>query len=287
MSDMPQPSSDPSGAPRASSLRQLLDRTTPRLAFRMGFFAGSLALAGILFVFLFASRSITGKAGVAANAGSAAAAATDTPSVDVQGTVPPLQADDHVRGDRNAELVLIEYSDFECPFCKRFHGTPQEVVQQNEKKASIAWAYRHYPLPFHENAHAAAEASECVAAQAGNDGFWAFADEYFVKTTSNGNGFPKDQWADLAVQSGATDRAAFEACLSNGTFRANVDAEQAAAETVGISGTPGTIILNTKTGKAKLVSGAYPVETFTAAIDELLVTPSLWDRVLGVFGKKS
>ncbi len=269
---------------RAISLRQLLDRMAPRFAFRVGFIFGACALAVLIFVVFFVSRLANGgRANVASNA----ATTTDgeaSPIEDVKGPV-TLFDDDHFRGgDRNAKIALVEYSDFECPFCKRFHGTPEEIIAKNSKTSTV-WVYRHYPLPFHEDAQPAAEASECVAQQAGEEGFWKFTDTYFERTTSGGTGYARDQWAGLAEESGAKDKAAFEACLANGTFTANVNAEKATGDAIGVSGTPGTIVLNTKTGKAKLISGAYPVETFMTAIAQVLVEPSLWDRIQGLFGK--
>lgn len=84
---------------------------------------------------------------------------------------------DHWRGPTNARYVLIEYSDFECPFCDRFHPIAAEFLEKNK---DVAWVYRHFPLrQIHPNAQKLAEASECVYEQKGDVGFWEYADKVF------------------------------------------------------------------------------------------------------------
>lgn len=89
-------------------------------------------------------------------------------------TLDPLSDEDHVRGEADARYILIEYSDFECPYCQRFHPTAQQLIDENP---DIKWAYRHFPLDsIHPNARELAKASECAAKAGGNDAFWEFAD---------------------------------------------------------------------------------------------------------------
>ena len=105
---------------------------------------------------------------------------TGSPVIDPENAVSdyaPLTDADHVRGDRNAPIVMIEYSDYECPFCSRFHPTMKQVMQEYE--GQIAWAYRHFPLSFHPYAQVLAEGSECVAELGGNDAFWEFTDAIY------------------------------------------------------------------------------------------------------------
>ncbi|NOY15230.1 MAG: thioredoxin domain-containing protein [bacterium] len=111
----------------------------------------------------------------------------------------PDPKNDHWRGSTEARFVLVEYSDFECPFCKRFHATVRRLVDEN--KDQLAWVYRHLPLDaIHPYARVEAEASECAAEIGGNDGFWKYADGLFEKTKSNGRSFDKDSLESLAAE---------------------------------------------------------------------------------------
>ncbi len=90
--------------------------------------------------------------------------------------LPSVSEQDHVKGERGAKVKLIEYSDYECPFCVRFHPTAQQVL--DEYGNDLAWVYRHFPLDqIHPRARPAAEASECVAELGGEEAFWDFTDE--------------------------------------------------------------------------------------------------------------
>lgn len=84
----------------------------------------------------------------------------------------PLSAQDHVRGDPAASVLIIEYSDFECPFCRQFHQTLKTV----QSEVPLRWVYRHFPLDSHPDAARLAEASECASEQGR---FWEFADAVF------------------------------------------------------------------------------------------------------------
>lgn len=98
-------------------------------------------------------------------------------STDAQVTLPPLDAKDHVLGDTNAPITIIEYSDLECPFCIRFH-TVQETIMK-EYAGKVKWVHRHFPLDFHANAKPYAYAAECAAEIGGNDAFWKMIDYIF------------------------------------------------------------------------------------------------------------
>ncbi len=90
----------------------------------------------------------------------------------------PVSDSDHVRGNPDADVVIIEYSDFDCPFCTRFHETMKDVVADSDGR--VAWVYRHFPLEqLHPQAAAVAVASECVADIGGDDAFWQFTDSYY------------------------------------------------------------------------------------------------------------
>jgi len=175
---------------------------------------------------------------------------------------------DHVFGDINAEVSLIEYSDFECPYCKRFHGTAKQLVESF--KGRINWVYRHFPLEFHNPAaQRQAEAAECVAELGGNDSFWSYADLIYAATPSNGKGVPAEKLPVMAASVGV-DRAKFAECLRSGRMAARVKEDFTEGQAIGIQGTPGNILRNNRTGATTVRQGALPFERMKAAIDPLL-----------------
>lgn len=175
---------------------------------------------------------------------------------------------DHVYGNPDAEVSLIEYSDFECPFCKRFHPTAKEIVEAYDGK--VNWVYRHFPLAFHNpGAQKQAEASECAAALGGNDAFWKYTDAIYERTTSNGNGFPLDGLVPLAEEIGL-DGAEFRECLEEERFAARVKEDYEEGISIGISGTPGNILLHNESGEVIPRPGAAPFDVIKQLVDRLL-----------------
>jgi len=169
--------------------------------------------------------------------------------------------DEHIVGNPNAQIIILEYSDLECPFCKTFHGTMHQIVENSNGK--VAWVYRHYPLEFHTKAFAEAEAAECAWDQGGNDAFWEYVDRIFEITPSN-NGLDTAKLSETAEYIGL-DVGAFKTCLASGKFKAKVDADIDAGEKDGVSGTPHSIIL--KNGKVvDTINGAEP---YTAVVKKL------------------
>ncbi len=197
------------------------------------------------------------------------------PTAQAPQPVPPQTADDverptaedWVRGDRNAEIALIGYSDLECPFCQQFHATAEQLVEDYDGK--LMWVFRHYPLSFHANAQKEAEAAECAGSLGGNDAFWKYVDTIFERTTATGTGFALDKLAPLAKEIGLNE-ASFTECLDSGKFAQKVEDQMSGGTAVGVTGTPGNILLNTKTGKTRLIPGAYPLEQMKTEIDALL-----------------
>lgn len=104
---------------------------------------------------------------------------TDQSAVNA-GTVVPVNFDtDHYKGSKNAKIAIIEYSDYECPFCHRVHPTIQSLVDKYD--GDVVWIYRHFPLGFHPEALPLAIGAECVAKLKGNDAFWKFTDAEMSK----------------------------------------------------------------------------------------------------------
>lgn len=181
--------------------------------------------------------------------------------------VKPVDENDHVRGDRNARIALIEYSDLECPFCKAFHPTAQQVV--DEYNGQVMWVYRHFPLDqIHTKADKEAEAVECANELAGNDGFWALLDKIFEVTPSN-DGLDLDDLSSLAAQVGINE-GAFQACLDSGKYAQHVEDDYQSGISAGVTGTPGNILLDTESGKTILIPGALPFDQVKQSVDSLL-----------------
>lgn len=183
--------------------------------------------------------------------------------------VPELTDKDHVRGDRNSRIALIEYSDLECPFCQRFHPTAQQAV--DEYPGQVKWVYRHFPLSFHANAQKEAEASECAGELGGNEAFWTYIDKIFERTTANGTGFPLENLVPLAGEIGL-NTAKFTECLDSDRYAQYIQDQMAGGSRAGVTGTPGNILLDTQTGKTQALPGAVPYDQLKQAIDQLLAS---------------
>jgi len=176
---------------------------------------------------------------------------------------PKIVDTDHIKGDKNAPIAMIEYSDIECPYCKKFQPTAQQVL--DEYKGKVMWVYRHYLV--HPTAQKSTEASECAAELGGNDVFWKYLDSLYAQTEES---LTSDKLAALAAKEVGLDEAKFKECVDSGKYSQKIQDQMKLGQEEGISGTPGTIILNVKTGKNLLVPGAYPFEEVKKAIDSLM-----------------
>ncbi len=177
---------------------------------------------------------------------------------------------DHVYGDPKARYSLIVYSDFECPFCKRFAGTPEKAAELSQTGANVI--FRHYPLAMHnplaEREHALAL---CAARQAGGKAFFPFANELFSLTQGNSRGVPGGESAllRLAAKHGAGDAAALRRCAESPETLERIRADIADGMAAGVSGTPATVARDNQTGASRLVVGAQPAEAVANALREL------------------
>ena len=177
-----------------------------------------------------------------------------------------LKKQDHVRGANNPQVILIEYADFECPFCKKFRPTLLEVLQ--DKSLQAAMVYRHFPLPFHQYAEKEAEASECVNALGGSEKFWQFHDLLYERTKSNGLGFSPEHLAPLAHEIGL-DEAQVQNCINAGTYAGRVQDDIDTGKRLGVSGTPTTVII-VSSGKSQTVVGSVSVKDIKDVASQLL-----------------
>jgi len=148
---------------------------------------------------------------------------------------------DHITGNPDANIVMVEYSDLECPFCKSFHKTMLSLMDDYGKNGKLAWVYRHFPLDIHPRSPKESEASECAFELAGNNGFWSFVDKVFEITPAN-NGLDSVQLPVIAGQVGL-DVAKFNTCLDSGKYAAKIKADYDDGLKAGVNGTPHTVLI--------------------------------------------
>jgi len=171
---------------------------------------------------------------------------------------PPRQkvaaANAESKGPKTAPIEIVEFSDFQCPYCQRANPTLNQVLSTYGDR--IHFVYRHFPLPSHPNARPAAEASQCAAEQGK---FWAYHDKLFANPSKLGDSDLRQHAVDLGL-----DASKFNACVDSHKFRAQVDADAQAGEEAGVNGTPAFFI------NGRVLSGAQPFEAFKRIIDDEL-----------------
>jgi protein-disulfide isomerase len=161
-------------------------------------------------------------------------------------------------GGENAKVTVVEFSDFQCPFCGRAAKTVNEVRKKYGNKIKLV--FKQFPLPMHHDAEPAAQASMCVFEQ-GHDKFWKFGDLAF----SNQEKLSADDLAKYAKSSGA-DEKKFKECFDAKKYADYVKKDQAYGEKLGVRSTP-TFFIN-----GQLLSGALPLDSFSEVIDDELAT---------------
>lgn len=188
-------------------------------------------------------------------------------------TIRPVGSTDHILGNPGADIVIVEYSDLECPFCKDFHGTLQQVIDTFGREGDVAWVYRHFPIPqLHAKAEREAHATECAWELGGNDGFWRYTDRIFEITPSN-DGLADAQLPQIAQDIGL-DRAQFVSCLESGKYEEKIADDFKDAQQAGGRGTPFTVIVSkddVNQGTRDLIASAstqLPPRTIVISKDE-------------------
>ena len=177
----------------------------------------------------------------------------------------PVTADDHILGDINAKVLIVEYSDTECPFCKYFDETMGKIMNTYQANGTVAWVYRHSPvLARHPLAQKEAEATECVNKIAGNEIFWKYIRKIYEITPAN-NGLDPAQLPILAASFGV-DKKAFQSCLDSDTFAAKVKTSYEDSIAAGMLGTPYTVLI------AKKPLNNSAIQKINAAFEKAAVT---------------
>lgn len=154
-----------------------------------------------------------------------------------------VASNDRIRGNKKAPITIVEFSDYQCPFCSRFHDTMNQVMQNYPDK--VRWVFKHFPLEsIHPNAKKAAEAAECAGDQ---NKFWEFSDEVFANQGSLSVSYLSTIAKNLGLN---TDK--FESCLSSGKYVKKVENDLSEGQKLGVKGTPGSFI------NGKNIPGAVP-----------------------------
>lgn len=180
----------------------------------------------------------------------------------------PVSAEDHIRGNPNAPIKIVEYSDTECPFCKRFHDTMKQIMSEYGDTGKVAWVYRNMPLDgLHQKARAEAVALECAADQGGNDAFWKYTDRLYEITPSN-DGLESSELPKIAQFVGL-DVDQFNTCLTSGKFDDKIEADVQNGSATGGNGTPWNIFVKPD-GSLESINGAQPYPVLKDMIDKTL-----------------
>lgn len=171
--------------------------------------------------------------------------------------VASIRADEAIRGTKGAPITLVEYSDFECPFCSRSHETVKNLLKKYEGK--IQFVYKHLPLNFHEQAMISAQYYEAIRLQS-NDKAFKFHDEIFQNQRKLKNG---KAFLDEVAKKINVDMNRLKKDLESDTVKNRIAEDMAEAQKFGMEGTPGFILNGVP------IKGAYPEEYFDQILSEL------------------
>lgn len=165
--------------------------------------------------------------------------------------------DSPIKGDKNAPVTIVEFSDYECPFCARFYSqTLSQIQKEYIDNGKVKLVFKDFPLGFHQNAQKAAEAARCARDQGGDEKYYLMHDKLFELGVVGGVDSFKQYAKDLGL-----DSSKFDSCLTSGKYGEDVKKDMSYGSTIGVRGTPAFFI------NGNLVSGAQPFQVFQQAID--------------------
>lgn len=166
----------------------------------------------------------------------------------------------HLYGNPKARYTLVEFSDYRCPYCQRFHDTAQSLV--DEAGGNMNWEFVHFPLPMHEpQASQFAAGAECVSESLGNKAFWAYSHNVF----EDANADPVKIAETLGMKPEDFNR-----CISDPATMAKVQEDKDKGARAGVTATPSSYIVDNKTREVVTVSGAQPRERVIAKLRALM-----------------
>jgi protein-disulfide isomerase len=196
--------------------------------------------------------------------------------------VKAVTANDHILGNPNALIKIVEYSDTSCPFCKMFHSSMRKIINEYGRSGKVAWVYRHFPIDkqgtrpdgsaLHPNAGNEAHASECVASLGGNEKFWNFINKVYEVTPSVTNDTPNgldQKQLPIIAKSVGIDVDDFNNCMVSGKFKEKIESQYNDGLNLGIEGTPTSFIISK--GKQSIkVEGAQSYDSLKQALDAII-----------------
>ncbi len=187
--------------------------------------------------------------------------------------------DDAVLGNKNAPVTIIEFSDYQCPFCRKFWTeTYSQIKSQYVDAGKVKMVFRDLPLSsLHPMAQASAEAAECVREQGGDKAYFEYHDKMFSEQNILDSGSATGavtktiQYTNADLKSWATEIGYnIGACLDSGKYSSEVQKDARDAQTAGFQGTPGFVVMKTGETQGIPLKGAYPFNSFKQAIDSKL-----------------
>lgn len=198
---------------------------------------------------------------IAQSSTTTAASVPQSQAVDAK-IIPSVTAKDHIQGSRDADIILVEYSDYDCPFCKQLE--PTILAMQAKYGSRFAWVYRQYPLAIHPNAELKSEVGECIASIAGEDAFWKYSKSMFEDATVA----TKDDLLQRVTNLGI-DASKVNGCLGSTAATERIISGKNEGSQAGIRGTPASFLIK-KDGSVQSVPGALPLATYQTIVDGLL-----------------
>lgn len=250
-----------------SKQKNLFDVLSPAQTFIFGIVAGIMTLCTIGFFILLGIVLNGGGIGSGGTGSAVAAQPSAQPSAVAAAPQPKdisVEVDeknDHILGDKNAKVTIVEFSDAECPYCAQFHPTMKQIM--SDYAGDVRWVFRHFPLEsIHPTARKLANATECASNQGK---FWEFNDALYAR---QGQFKTDDAIVALAGELGL-NTSKFSSCLSSNQFDSVVQKHLQQATAAGCTGTPCSIVID-EDGNTTPINGAFPINQVKAIIDPLL-----------------
>ncbi|WP_160172745.1 DsbA family protein [Methylomarinum vadi] len=173
---------------------------------------------------------------------------------------------DRIFGKPSALISIIEFSDFECPYCRKIHPILKRIV--NDSDGSINWVFRHFPLSFHKpNALKEAQAAECAANQGNSQTFWKFTDALFMQPRRGKQ--QREQLIKNAAEKIGISYEELQKCITANIFLKKIIDDENEAIKLGLKGTPVNLIINHKTNEIFLRQGSATLQTLQQDIKRL------------------